>query len=89
MVVEDEVGDGEVPVVELGAVAVDDEAAISMSRKLAKEEGLLVGISSGANCVAALEIARELGEGKIVLTIFCDTGERYLTTDLFRESEQK
>ena len=70
-------------------VAVDDEAAISMSRKLAKEEGLLVGISSGANCVAALEIARELGEGKIVLTIFCDTGERYLTTDLFRESEQK
>jgi cysteine synthase A len=70
-------------------IAVDDDAAISMSRRLAKEEGLLVGISSGANCVAALEIARELGEGKTVLTIFCDTGERYLTTDLFRESEKK
>jgi cysteine synthase A len=54
------------------------------TRRLAREEGLLVGISSGAACCAALQIARRLGAGKLVATIFCDTGERYLTTDLFQ-----
>jgi cysteine synthase len=63
---------------------VSDEQAAVFARRLAREEGLLVGISSGANCAAALEVARELGPGHIVLTVFCDTGERYLTTDLFR-----
>jgi len=63
---------------------VTDEQAAVFARRLAREEGLLVGISSGANCAAALEVARELGPGHIVLTVFCDTGERYLTTDLFR-----
>ena len=65
-------------------LAIDDETASEASRKLAHAEGILAGISSGANCAAALQVARELGPGKVVLTVFCDTGERYLTTDLFR-----
>ena len=65
-------------------IAVSDEDAAAVSRRLAREEGVLVGISSGANCYAALEIARRLGFGKTVVVVFCDTGERYLTTDLFQ-----
>ena len=57
---------------------VTDEEASQMSLRLACEEGLLVGISSGANVVASLRIARQLGEGKTVVTILTDTGERYL-----------
>lgn len=65
-------------------ITVSDEEATTYSRRLAREEGLLVGISSGAVCCAALQVARRLGRGKLVATIFCDTGERYLTTDLFQ-----
>jgi cysteine synthase A len=65
-------------------IAVSDEDATLHSRRLAREEGILVGISSGANCFAALQIAKRIGKGKIVVVIFCDTGERYLTTDLFQ-----
>jgi cysteine synthase A len=65
-------------------IAVSDEDAAAVSRRLAREEGVLVGISSGANCYAALQIAQRLGPGKIVVVVFCDTGERYLTTDLFQ-----
>lgn len=65
-------------------VAISDEEATLYSRRLAREEGLLVGISSGAACCVALQVARRLGRGKVVATIFCDTGERYLTTDLFQ-----
>jgi cysteine synthase A len=65
-------------------IAVSDEDAAQATRRLAHEEGLLMGISSGAACFAALEVARRLGSGKIVATVFCDTGERYLTTDLFQ-----
>ncbi len=65
-------------------IAVSDEDAAQATRRLAHEEGLLMGISSGAACFAALEVARRLGPGKIVATVFCDTGERYLTTDLFQ-----
>jgi cysteine synthase A len=65
-------------------IAVGDEDAARFTRRLAREEGVLVGISSGANCCAAYEIARRLGSGKIVVVVFCDTGERYLTTDLFQ-----
>jgi cysteine synthase A len=65
-------------------LTVSDEDAASFTRRLAREEGLLVGISSGANCSAALTVAGELGPGHVVLTVFCDTGERYLTTDLFQ-----
>ena len=65
-------------------IAVSDEDAAACSRRLAREEGILVGISSGANCCAALQIAKRLGPGKTVVVVFCDTGERYLTTDLFQ-----
>jgi cysteine synthase A len=64
-------------------IAVRDTDAAACTRRLAKEEGLLVGISAGAACVAALAVARELGAGATVVTMFPDTGERYLTTDLF------
>ncbi len=65
-------------------IAVDDDAAAELTRRLAREEGLLLGISSGANCCAALQVAERLGPGKTVVTMFCDTGERYLTTDIFQ-----
>ena len=65
-------------------IAVSDEDAAHYTRRLAREEGLLLGVSSGANCCAALQVAERLGPGKVVLTIFCDTGERYLTTEVFQ-----
>jgi cysteine synthase A len=60
-------------------LAVRDEDALMMTRRLSREEGLLVGISSGANVCAALRVAERLGTGKTVVTILCDTGERYLS----------
>lgn len=60
-------------------IAVTDEEAIATTKKLVRQEGLLVGISSGANVVAAVAVARELGPGRTVVTILPDTGERYLT----------
>ena len=71
-------------------IPVSDENAIATARRLAAEEGILAGISCGANMFAALQVAREAGTGKIVLVVLPDTGERYLTTDLFagyREEE--
>ena len=65
-------------------IAITEEEAISCTRNLAKQEGLLVGISSGAACAAAIRVASKLAVEKTVLTIFCDTGERYLTTDIFQ-----
>jgi cysteine synthase A len=65
-------------------IAVSDEDAAECARALARDEGLLVGISAGAVCWASLEVARRLGPGKVIATIFCDSGERYLTTDLFQ-----
>ena len=59
-------------------IPVTDDEASRMSLRLAGEEGLLVGISSGANVVASVAIARRLGEGKTVVTLMADTGERYL-----------
>jgi cysteine synthase A len=58
-------------------VTVNDVAAEKMARRLAREEGLLVGPSAGANAHAAIEVARKLGTGRVV-TILCDSGERYL-----------
>jgi cysteine synthase A len=66
-------------------IRVSDEDAARCTRRLARDEGLLLGISSGANCQAALQVARQLGPGKVVVTVFCDTGERYLTTDVFQQ----
>jgi cysteine synthase A len=59
-------------------VKVSDVAAERMARRLAREEGLLVGLSSGANVHAALAVAEELGPSSRVVTVLCDTGERYL-----------
>jgi cysteine synthase A len=64
-------------------IAIAESEAVAFTRALARYEGLLVGISSGAACAAAIAVARRLGRGSIVLTMFPDTGERYLTTDLF------
>ena len=61
--------------------------AFAMARRLAREEGILVGISSGANVWASLEIARRPeSQGKVIVTFLCDTGERYLTTPLFGDA---
>jgi len=66
-------------------VQVVSADAWEMTRRLAREEGLLVGMSSGAAAVAALEVARRLGRGKTVVTVLPDTGERYLSTPVFEE----
>jgi cysteine synthase A len=64
-------------------IAVSDAEATECARRLAKSEGILVGISAGAACVAAIAVARRLGPGTTTAVMFPDTGERYLTTDLF------
>ncbi len=60
---------------------VSDDRAYKTKRELARREGLLTGISAGANVAIALDLARELGPGKNVVTILCDTGERYFSLD--------
>lgn len=64
-------------------VTVSDEDALDTTRRLAKEEGILCGISSGTNVFVALKMAKELGKGKRVVTVLPDTGERYFSTILF------
>jgi cysteine synthase A len=65
---------------------VENEAAFIMARRLMREEGILCGISSGANAHAAIEIAkRPENAGKVVVFVVCDTAERYLSTPLFAE----
>ena len=64
-------------------VTVSDEDAIEMTRKLATKEGLLCGISAGANVFVATKMASKMNEGQNVVTIICDTGERYLSTGIF------
>ena len=66
-------------------IDVWEEDAYPLARRLAQEEGIFVGMSSGAMAWAALEVARRLGSGKRVATIACDTGARYLTTNLFSD----
>jgi cysteine synthase A len=63
-------------------IRVEDKDAIQWSKRLAREEGILAGISAGANVFAARKIAERLGAGKTVVTIICDTGERYLSVNM-------
>ena len=63
-------------------IAVKDDDAFAMTARLTREEGLLVGISAGANVWASLQVAKRLGAGKRVVTMLCDTGERYLSVNL-------
>ena len=68
-------------------ITVSNEDAFTMARRLAKEEGILAGISSGANVHAAIEVAkRPENKGKLIVTIACSTGERYLSTPLADEA---
>ncbi|PMC36980.1 cysteine synthase A [Bacillus sp. UMB0899] len=62
---------------------IKDEQAYDITRRLAREEGLLVGPSSGAACFAAIEVAKRLTPEDVVVCITCDTGERYLSSDVF------
>lgn len=64
---------------------VTDEEAVDTAKRLAREEGLMCGISSGTNVAAALKLAQRLGEGKRVVTVLPDTAERYFSTVLFDE----
>ncbi|CAE6726463.1 O-acetylserine sulfhydrylase A [Nitrospira defluvii] len=64
-------------------ITVTDDEAYQTAKLLAKKEGLLVGISAGANVFAAQKVAEELGPGKNVVTILCDTGERYISIEKY------
>ena len=82
------IGDGLIPdildqTIYSGIYVVTDDEAITMTQRLALEEGILCGISSGTNVCAALKMAKELGKGKTVVTVLPDTGERYFSTPLF------
>lgn len=67
---------------------VTDEDAAETARRLAREEGILAGISSGAAAWAAMQVAQRLGKDKVVVTLLPDTGERYLSTGLFDEPQR-
>ncbi|HLO98156.1 MAG TPA: cysteine synthase family protein [Fimbriimonas sp.] len=67
------------------ADCVSDERAAAMARKLAREEGLFAGLSSGANVVSALRLASKLGPNARVVTVLCDSGLRYVGSGLFRD----
>ena len=66
-------------------VTITDDEALEVSKRLAREEGILCGISSGSNVAAAMKMAKQLGKGKRVVTILPDTGERYFSTPLFED----
>jgi len=83
------IGDGFVPEILDTSLAdeimrVRDEEAIEMARRLAREEGIFAGISSGANVKAALDLAKSLPNGSRIVTLIADTGMRYFSTDLCR-----
>src|SRR3990172_13013459 len=65
-------------------IKVTNDQAFATAQKLTKAEGILAGISAGANMYAALQIASRAGAGKLVIVVIPDTGERYISTDLFK-----
>ena len=84
------IGDGIIPAILNRNIysdiyVVTDAEALETSKRLAREEGLMCGISSGTNVAAALKLAKKLGKGKTVVTILPDTAERYYSTTLFAE----
>ena len=84
------IGDGLIPEILNQSIyehvhIVTDEEAILTARRLASEEGLMCGISSGTNVAAAIHLAKQLGPGKTVVTILPDTAERYFSTSLFED----
>ncbi len=86
------IGDGIIPEILNQSIydriyVVSDEEAIGTAQRLAREEGILCGISSGTNVAAAIKLAAELGPGKTVVTVLPDTAERYFSTPLFDEGE--
>jgi cysteine synthase A len=72
-----------------GSLKVPSYDAMRMSQRLSQEFGLLVGTSSGANIVAALEVAAKLGKSSAVVTLLCDRAERYFSTRLFSQSDER
>jgi cysteine synthase A len=66
-------------------ITITDDEALNVAKRLAREEGILCGISSGSNVAAAIKMAQQLGKGKRVVTILPDTGERYFSTPLFQD----
>lgn len=70
-----------------GTMAVSDDDAVSVARRLARQEGILAGFSTGANVAAALRIAADLQPGEAVATVASDTGTRYLSTTLFADGD--
>ena len=64
-------------------IKIDSDDSIAMARRLIREEGIMAGISAGANTLASLEIARKLGKGKTIVTVFADRTERYASMGLF------
>lgn len=84
------IGDGIIPAILNTEIydniyIITDDEALETSKRLAKEEGLMCGISSGTNVAAALKLAKKLGPGKTVVTVLPDTAERYFSTPLFEE----
>lgn len=84
------IGDGIIPDILNQSIYDDiyiitDEEALTTAKRLAKEEGLMCGISSGTNVAAAIKLAKKLGPGKTVVTVLPDTAERYFSTPLFYE----
>lgn len=71
-----------------GIVKVSDEEAKATACRLARLEGIFAGYSAGANVFASLNVARELGEGKTVVTVIPDSGMKYLSTELFRHTPE-
>ena len=63
---------------------IDENDGRAMAKRIAREEGVFAGTSSGVNLVAALDLARELGPGKVVATVAVDTGLKYLAGDLYK-----